>query len=254
MKLRHLCFALATFSLHPARAAESVSVAAAANLLYALDALNAGFKQAAPGVTVTTAIGASGSLVAQIKNGAPFDLFLSADLDFPRALVAAGQAEAKSLTPFATGRLVLWTTRADIDVNDVAAAVRNPSVRKIAIANLATAPYARAAKQALEKLGAWRDAEPKLVVGENISQTVQFVETGNAELGFVALSVVLSPELKNRGHWTEVSASLHEPLTQGAVLTTRGTANPAARRYLEFLSGEPAKKILRAYGYAVPPN
>jgi molybdate transport system substrate-binding protein len=148
---------------------------------------------------------------------------------------------------------VLWTRRSDLDVSDVAAAVRNPTVKKIASANPATAPYARAAKQAMEKLGVWREVQPKLVIGENISQTLQFVETGNADLGFVALALVLAPQLKARGHWAEVPAALHEPLDHGAVLTTRGAVNPAARRFLTFLASEPARKILRDFGYGVPP-
>ena len=234
------------------RAAETVSVAAAANLVYALDALNAAFAKTVPAVTVTTATGASGNLVAQIKNGAPYDVFLSADLDYPQALVAAGQAEAKSLTTFAVGRLVLWTTKPAIDLTSIAATVRNPAVQNLAIANPGTAPYGRAARQALEKLGAWSDAQPKLVTGENITQTAQFVETGNADAGFVALSLVLSPKLRDRGRWLEVPAELYASLAHGAVLTVRGAANPAARRYLEFLADPVAKKILRDFGYGVP--
>jgi molybdate transport system substrate-binding protein len=235
-----------------ARAADSVSIAAAANLVYALDALNAEFTQADPAVKVMTASGASGNLVTQIKNGAPYDVFLSADLDFPRALVAAGQAEEKSLRTFAVGRLVLWTTRPDLELPAVVEAVRNPAVKKLAIANRDTAPYGKAAQQTLEKLGAWTDAQPKLVVGENITQTAQFVETGNADAGFVALSLVLAPNLKNKGHWIEVPEALHAPLAQGAVLTTRGAANPAARRYLAFLSSDAAKAVLRRFGYGTP--
>jgi molybdate transport system substrate-binding protein len=237
-----------------ARAAETVSVAAAANLVYALDALNAAFRQAAPAVTVTTATGASGSLVAQLRNGAPFDVFLSADLDYPRALINDGEADASSLTTFATGRLVLWTTRPGLSLDDLAAAVRNPAVKKLAVANPATAPYGRAARQTLEKLGLWADAQPKLVVGENISQTAQFIETGNADAGFVALSLVLSPKLADRGRWAEIPPALYAsvPLDHAGVLTKRGARNPAARRYLEFLASAPAKKILRDFGYGVP--
>ena len=230
----------------------SVSVAAAANLVYALDALNAEFAKAAPDVKVTTATGASGSLVAQIKNGAPFDVFLSADLDYPRALAKAGQADEKSLVTFATGRLVLWTTQPGVELKSIADTVRSPGVKKLAIANRDSAPYGRAAQQALEKLGAWADAQPKLVVGENITQTAQFVETGNADAGFVALSLVLAPNLKTKGRWLEVSPDLYSSLAHGAVLTTRGAANPAAKKYLEFLSSNAAKKILRDFGYGVP--
>ena len=242
----------AGLALGVAHAEEKVSVAAEANLVYALGGLNAEFASVSPDVRVITATGASGSLVAQIKHGAPFDVFLSADVDYPRALIASGQADAKSFTTFAIGRLVLWSMQADLDVKSIAATVRSPLVKKIAIANRDTAPYGRAAQQALGKLGVWADAQPKLVVGENITQTAQFVETGNADAGFVALSLVLSPNLKSRGHWVEVPAELYVPLAHGAVLTTRGAANPAARKYLEFLRSAAARKVLERFGYGVP--
>jgi molybdate transport system substrate-binding protein len=229
-----------------------LSIAAAANLVYVLDALNAAFKAAEPHVTLTVATGASGNLVAQIRNGAPYDLFLSADLDYPRALVAHGDAEAKSLMTFAIGKLVLWTTKPEIKLVTVNATVRSDAVHKIALANIDAAPYGRAAKQALEHLGAWTDAKPKLVFGENITQTAQFVETGSADAGFVALSLVLSPKLKNRGEWILVPGELYTPLDQGAVLTRRGAKNSAAVRYLEFLHSNEARVIFERFGYSVP--
>ncbi len=250
--IRRAVFVALMFSVVAARGSERVSIAAAANLVHALDALNAEFARVAPGVAVTSAVGASGSLVAQIKNGAPFDLFLSADLDYPRALVAAGLADEKSLATFATGRLVLWTTRPSLALNSIATAVRDPDVKKIAVANLDTAPYGRAAHQVLEHVGAWAETRPKLVIGENISQTAQFVATGNADIGFVALSLVLAPNLAEKGRWLEVPGDLHTPLAHGVVLTTRGAANPAARKYLAFLRSDAARKVLREFGYGVP--
>jgi molybdate transport system substrate-binding protein len=258
--MKDIRWLLAVMALAPlARADEpaapaTLSIAAAANLVYALDALDAEFAKSMPGVTVTSATGASGSLVAQIEHGAPYDIFLSADPDFPRALVKAGQADAGSLSAFAVGRLVLWTTEAGIDVSDISAAVRSPSVKRLAIANVATAPFGRAAKEALEKLGAWDDAEPKLVVGENISQTAQFVDTGNADAGFVALSIVVSPKLRDKGHWTEVPANLYGSLEQCAVITAHGSANPASARYIAFLHSPSARTILQQFGYGIPPG
>jgi molybdate transport system substrate-binding protein len=231
-----------------------VSVAAAANLVYVLDALNAEFKRSAPAVAITSTTGASGSLFAQIKNGAPFDLFMSADLDYPKQAVADGLADAKTLRTFATGRLVLWTTRNEIDVTDLAAVIRDPRVSKIALAQPKSAPYGRAAQATMEKLGVRAQLKDKLVFGESISQTAQFVETGNADLGFVAMSLVLSPRLKNKGRWQEVPAELHAgvSLHHAVVLTARGSANPAAKQYLEFLGSDAAKKILREFGYGTP--
>ncbi len=230
----------------------TLSVAAAANLVYALDTLNAEFKLSAPDVTLTSTTGASGNLVAQIKNGAPFDVFLSADLDYPQALIKGGHADAKTLTTFAIGRLVLWTTKPTIEVTDIVATVKSPAVQKLAVANPATAPYGRAALQVLDHLGLTATAQPKLVTGENITQTAQFVETGHADAGFVALSIVLSPKLKDQGRWHEVPAGLHTPLDQGVVVTSRGATNPAAARYLAFLKSDPARRIFERFGYALP--
>lgn len=253
-RLRILAALAAASVAGPARAdgPRTLSVAAAANLVYALDALDAEFAKAAPDVTVTSATGASGSIVAQIEHGAPYDIFLSADPDFARALVKAGQADAASLSAFAVGRLVLWTTRPGLDPSDIAATVRNPAVRRLAIANVLTAPFGRAAREALQKLGAWEDAQPKLVVGENISQAAQFVDTGNADAGFVALSIVVSPKLRGRGRWTEVPAGLYGSLEQCAVVTAHGAPNPAAARYMEFLHGPAAQGILKDFGYGLP--
>lgn len=231
---------------------ETLSIAAASNLVYALDAVNAAFRESAPEISLTVATGASGSLVAQIRHGAPYDVFLSADLDYPRALIASGHAAADTLTTFATGRLVLWTTRPGVPLDSLAGTVRSDLVRKLAIAHLETAPYGRAARETLERLGAWTDVQPKIVIGENISQTAQFVETGNADAGFVALSLVLSPKLTDRGRWLEVPAELHSPLDQGAIITRRAAKNPAAARYLAFLRTERAQQILQRFGYAVP--
>lgn len=250
---RPLCLALCLAAAFPAvRATETVSVAAAANLVYAVEELNAAFKKATPDVNVTTAVGASGNLVAQIRNGAPFDVFLSADLDYPRALIAAQKAAPATFTKFAVGRLVLWTTRPDLALDNLPAVVRDPVVKKLAIAHLATAPYGRAAKQALEKLDVWSIAEPKIVIGENITQTAQFVETGNADAGLVAMSFVLSPKLKKKGRWIEISPALYEPLEQAAVLTTRAARNPAAKAYLDFLRSDAAREIFQRYGYGIP--
>jgi molybdate transport system substrate-binding protein len=230
----------------------TVSIAAAANLVYALDALNAEFAKAHPEVKLTTATGASGGLVAQIRNGAPYDVFLSADLDFAKKLIQAGGALASSLHTFAIGRLVLWTTKPGLEFGSIDGVVRNPAVQKIAVANPDTAPYGLAAMQALDKLHLTEVAQPKLVRGENISQTAQFVETGNADAGFVALSLVLSPKLKDQGRWITVPDELYSPLAQAAVLTLKGASNPAAQAYLDFLSSSAAGKILERFGYRLP--
>jgi len=257
--VKSLRFSFAAFlwffaTLAPVAAADptKVSVAAASNLVHVLADVVAAFEKSTPDATVTTVTGASGSLVAQIRNGAPFDVFLSADVDYPQALVASGHAAASTLTPFAVGRLVLWTTKTDLVLENLPAVLRSPSVRKIAIANTDTAPYGRAARQSLEKLGLWSEAQPKIVIGENITQTAQFVQTGHADAGLVALSLVLAPNLKDRGQWIEIPRDHYASLDQVAVLTRRGESNPAARHFLAFLRSAPARELFLRYGYAVP--
>jgi molybdate transport system substrate-binding protein len=235
-----------------AHAADRLSIAAAANLVFVLDELDAQFKRTDPGTDLSVTTGASGNLVAQIQNGAPFDLFLSADMEFPQALIARGGAERATLTKFAVGRRVRWTTRPGLAFASVADAVRSPAVLKLAIANTQSAPYGRAARQALTQLGLWTEAQPKLVVGENISQTAQFVQTGNADAGFVAMSLVLSPKTKGQGKWIEVPADLYAPLDQGAVITGHGRDNAAAKRYLAFLLSPAAQEIFARFGYRAP--
>lgn len=233
-------------------AADKLSIAAASNLVYALEPLTAEFKKTEPTTEVTVVTGASGNLVAQIQHGAPFDVFLSADLEYPEKLISLGLADAGSFTTFAVGRLVLWTTRPQIDLSSLPALVSDPKIRRIAVANLTTAPYGKATREALTKLGLWSEAERKVVIGENITQTAQFVETGNADVGFVALSLVLSPKLKDKGRWLEIDASLHSPLEQGAVVTRRGGNNPASVRFMKFLTSPEARAVFERFGYRVP--
>lgn len=225
-----------------------LTIAAASNLVYALDALNTKFEHQNPLLKVTAVMGASGSLVALINNGAPYDIFLSADASFSAALIKAGKADKKSLCTFAFGRLVLWSNRPGVDTHEIIALVRNPKIRKLALANIQTAPFGRAAKQALGKLGVWDEAQAKIVFGENITQTAQFVETGNVDAGFVALSLVVSANHNVAGQWAEVSADLYEPLEQCAVITEHGIKNEAAYRYLTYLHSPSARAILKSSG------
>jgi len=233
-------------------AAEHVAVAAAANLVYVLEPLRAEFARTDPGVDVESEIGASGNLVAQISNGAPYDVFLSADMEYPKRLIQSGGAQASSLVTFAVGKLALWTTRPDLDLSSIDSVVRNPRVAKLAIANPSVAPYGQAAEQVLAKLGLAEAAKAKLVFGENITQTAEYVSSGNADAGFVALSLILSPKLKDKGRWLEIPPALYDPISQGGVLTTRGAANPAARRYLAFLTNPAARKVFAQFGYGLP--
>jgi molybdate transport system substrate-binding protein len=230
--------------------AEKVSVAAAANLLYVLDALKTEFVKTNPSVQLEFVTGASGNLFAQVNNGAPHDVFMSADRHYPEQLVAAGSGESPTLCIFAVGRLALWTVHPDLRFKDVQTGVNHPLAKKIALANPQTAPYGKAAVEALTKLGVAQMAADKQVYGENITQTAQFVETGNAQLGFVALSHVLSPKLKNKGYHIEVPAALHSPLEHAAVVTRHGKNKPAAAAFMAFLTSAAAQEILTDHGYS----
>jgi molybdate transport system substrate-binding protein len=237
----------------PARSEpQSLSVAAAADLVYCLADLDAGFAKRHPEADVKVSTGSSGNFCAQIQNGAPFDVFLSADAGFPQTLAKAGLADADSLTIYAIGRIVLWTTKSDVDVTKGLAVTRADAVKKFAIANPAHAPYGRAAKAALEHAGLWSAAQPKLALGENIAQTAQFVQTGAADAGIVALSLVLSPALEKTGRWAEIPTDFYPKLEQAAILTTRGAKNPAARAYLTYLRSKEARAIFDRYGFRLP--
>ncbi len=242
-----VCFAAAKV-----RATESVSIAAAADLTYCLEDINAAFKKAHPGADLKVASGSSGNFTTQIKNGAPFEVFLSADVSFPRELIKDGFADENTLFIYAVGRIVLWTSTPDkVDVTKGFDLLRdaNGPVKKLAVANPDHAPYGRAAREALQHERLWDAVQDRVVLGENIAQTAQFVATGNADAGFVALSLVLSPKLSNVGKWWEVPADAYNKLDQGAILTKKGTDNALARAYVEFLKTDEARAIFDKYGF-----
>lgn len=236
------------------RAAESISVAAAADLAVCLDDMNAAFKKAHPDADIKVSSGSSGNFTTQIKNGAPFEVFLSADISFPRDLAKAGLADEKSLFTYATGRLVLWTTHPEtVDVTKgLAILAQDAPVKKLAIANPDHAPYGRAAKQALEHDKLWDAVQSRIVMGENIAQTATFVATGSADAGIVALSLVIAGPNAKVGKWQEIPADKYAPLEQAAILTRKGLENPLAKTYLDFLSTPEARTIFDHYGFRLP--
>jgi molybdate transport system substrate-binding protein len=237
-----------------ARAADqqTLTVAAAADLVFCLEKLDADFQKANPGAQIKVATGSSGNFFTQIQSGAPFDVFLSADMKYPRDLAAQGLADGSTLTEYAAGRIVVWTTRPDIDVSQGLASLRNPAIKKVAMANPDHAPYGRAAKEALQHEGLWEMVEPKLVIGENIAQTAQFVQTGNADAGIVALSLVVAPSTKGVGKFQQVPDADYPALEQGAVVTKHGEENPWARKYLDFLRSPEARAVFDAFGFRLP--
>ena len=232
--------------------AQKLTVAAAADLRFALDELAAKFHATHTAVDLAVTYGSSGNFFAQIQNGAPFDVFLSADADYPRRLIAAGLANRDSLFLYGIGRIVLWVPAGSLlDPSLGIGALEAPSVHHIAIANPEHAPYGRAAVAALRSLGVYDRVSPKLVLGENVAQAFQFVESGAAEAGIVALSLAAAPAARNRGRYWELPASAYPKIEQGGVILNRAPAGPAAQ-FRAFLLSAEARRILRQYGFAPP--
>ncbi|MAB99417.1 MAG: molybdate ABC transporter substrate-binding protein [Pseudomonadaceae bacterium] len=229
--------------------ADQVQVAVAANFTAPMQAIAKQFSQDT-GHEVVAAYGATGQLYAQINNGAPFEVFLSADDSTPKKLEDAGATVAGSRFTYATGTLVLWSAKAD-QVDAAGDVLTRGQFDHLAIANPQTAPYGLAATQTLAKLGLSEQMANKLVVGQSISQTLQFVSTGNAELGFVALSQVSKDGKLTQGSAWTVPESYYQPIKQDAVLLNKGAANPAAKALLEYLKGPQAAKVIKAYGYKI---
>jgi len=229
--------------------AGEVQVAVAANFAGPMEKLAEQF-QKDTGHKAVVASGATGKFYAQIRNGAPFEVLLSADDETPARLEAEGQVVARSRFTYAVGRLVLWSARANY-VDATGAVLKTGDFMHLAIANPKTAPYGAAAVAVIDKLGLTARLQPRLVQGENIAQAFQFASTGNAELGFVAQAQVWRDGKFTAGSGWIVPASMHAPIRQDAALLTRGAKNPAAQALLDYLRTDKAKALIRAYGYEV---
>jgi molybdate transport system substrate-binding protein len=231
--------------------ADPLRVAAAADLKFAMAEVVALYEKGHPGEKVEIILGSSGKFYHQILNGAPFDLYFSADSEYPQQLMQQGLASA--IRPYAVGRIVLWSAKRDasrMTLDDLA----RPEIRKIAIANPSHAPYGKRAQEALEKTGLWERVRNKLVFGENISQTAQYVDSGAVDVGIIALSLAVAPTLKNKGGHALIPDRLHAPLEQSFVILKRAERNPGARSFADFVSGREARAVMRAYGFELPGN
>jgi molybdate transport system substrate-binding protein len=235
------------------KTAGELTVAGAADLSSALTELAGRYEKRA-GVTVKLSFGASGALTQQIQNGAPFDVFFSADMDYPRRLIAAADADAASLYEYAVGKLVLWVPADSLlDVQHKGMNVLlDPSVQKISIANPQHAPYGRAAVAALKHTGLYDKVSVRLVFGENISQAAEFVESGNAQAGFVALAHALAPSMRGKGKYWELPADYYPPLAQGVVVLSHSEHKKDATEFIEYIKSEEAASLLRKYGFSLP--
>lgn len=243
--MRHALFALAVFAATPA-AADEARIAIAANFTEPAREIAAAFKEKTGHVALLS-FGSSGSFMTQIEQAAPFEAFFSADEERPKALEAKGLAVSGQRFTYAVGKLVLWS-RADGVVKGEET-LRAAAFDKVAIANPAAAPYGAAAVETMKALGLYDALKPKIVEGSSIGQAFQFVGTGNAELGFVALSQTIG---KGGSGWN-VPQKLYTPIRQDAVLLKTGEANAAARAFLDFVKGPEARSIIEKYGYDVAP-
>jgi len=232
--------------------AQDIRVAAAADLQFALDDLTAQYAKQA-GKKVGVSYGSSGNFFAQIQNGAPFDFFFSADIDYPRKLEAAGLAEPGTLYEYAIGRIVIWMPRdARVDLSELGwNALLQHGVQKIAIANPEHAPYGRAAVAALRSAGVYEQVRAKLVYGENIAQAAQFVESGNAQAGIIALSLALSPAMREAQRW-DIPANMHPSIEQALIILKSAKDKESARAFLAFVKSSAGRKILESYGFTLP--
>lgn len=239
--------ALAAWMLGAQAQAAEVSVAVAANFAAPLKRIAAAFEQHS-GHRVLSAVGSTGSLYAQVVHGAPFQVFLSADQKTIVRLEAEGHLAPGTRHTYATGRLALWSAQPRM-VDSQGEVLRGTRIQRLAIANPKLAPYGAAALETLDHLGLRAHWQPRIVQGENIAQVQQFIASGNAPLGFVALSqVMLEGRLTGGSVWV-VPSSLHTPLKQDAALLKRGVDSAAARAFMDFLRSEPARAIIRAHGY-----
>jgi molybdate transport system substrate-binding protein len=232
--------------------AEEITIAAASDLNFAFRELATEYEKAS-GNQVRLTLGSSGNFYAQIQNGAPFDLYFSADIAYPRKLEEAGLTVPGSLYQYAVGRIVLWTGHESrIDVTKGFEVLRESTVKKIAIANPKHAPYGRAAVAAMEYFKVYDQIKDKLILGENISQAAQFIESGACDIGIIALSLAIAPAMKSKGTYWEVPAEAHPSLDQGAVILKQSKNQEAARQFLEFIKGPHGQEIMKRYGFTLP--
>ena len=232
--------------------AEELTIAAASDLNFAIKEVIAKF-EATNSTKVKLSLGSSGNFYAQLQNGAPFDLYFSADIGYPKKLEEAGLTVPGTLYRYAVGRIVFWVPAGSrIDVQQGPEALRDPGIKKIAIANPKHAPYGRAAVSAMNYFKVYETVKGKLVLAENISQAAQFVESGASDFGIIALSLALAPTMKAAGRYWEVPSEAHPALEQGAVILKHSNNQEVAKQFLEFMKGPEGQEIMKRYGFTLP--
>jgi molybdate transport system substrate-binding protein len=248
--LLNLTLAFCALTASSLSLAETARVAAAADLRYAFNELLPLFQKNNPTHQLELIMGSSGKFMQQIENGAPFDIFFSADVSYPNALVVSGKAVAP-VTTYAFGRIVLWSAKVDASQLSLQS-LNRPEFRRIAIAAPEHAPYGARAREALQHSGVWNQVQPKLVFGENISHTAQLIDSQAAEVGIIALSLAMNDALKAKGDYFLIPANTHQPLEQAFAVTRYGRSNPAAQAFARFISTPQARHVLQRYGFSLP--
>jgi molybdate transport system substrate-binding protein len=233
-------------------AAQEITVAAAADLQFAMQEVSTRFQQES-GKTLKMIYGSSGNFAQQLQNGAPFDMFFSANLDYPKQLEAAGLTEPGTFYQYATGKIVVWVPNdSKLDLGAGLRVVLDPAIKKIAIANPQHAPYGKAAVAAMQKENIYDQVKDKLVLGENISQTASFVASGSADVGIIALSLALSPNMKDKGRYAEVPAGDYPAIEQACVIMRSSKNKDIALQFEKFIRSPPIKELFKKYGFAIP--
>ena len=233
-------------------AAQEITVAAAADLQFAMQEIGTRFQQES-GKTVKLIYGSSGNFTQQLQNGAPFDMFFSANLDYPKQLETAGLTEPGTFYEYAIGKIVVWAPNdSKLDLSAGLKVLLDPSIKKIAIANPQHAPYGKAAVTALQKQSVYDQVKDKFVLGENISQTASFVASGSADVGIIALSLALSPNMKDKGRYAEVPAGDYPAIEQACVIMRSSKNKDIARQFEKFIQSPPIRELFKKYGFAIP--
>lgn len=236
-----------------ARKDQSLTIAAAADLKFAFAEVIEEFTRDHPEIAVTPTFGSSGSFFTQISNGAPFDLYFSADIAYPRKLVEAGLGIRETEFRYAIGRVVVWApSTATIDVLHLGIeSLLHTSVRKIAIANPQHAPYGRAAEAAMRHYGVYDRVKDRLVLGENVAQTAQFIESGAADIGIIALSLAMAPGMRGKGTYWTIPGDAHPAIEQGGVIIATTKRREAAQLFRDFVVSDRGRKVLAKYGFVL---
>lgn len=247
-----LCVMLVLLCRPAIALADDIAVAAASDLHFAIKELIVEYEKQT-GHHVKLSLGSSGNFYAQLQQGAPFDLYFSADIGYPKKLEEAGLTVPGSLYRYAVGRVVLWAPKqSPVEVSKGLTVLRDAAVRKIAIANPKHAPYGRAAVAAMERSQVYAEVKDRLVLGENISQAAQFIESGACDVGIIALSLAMAPIMKSAGSYWLIPAEAHPPLEQGAVIMKQSKQQDAARHFLQFMQSPQGQELMTRYGFTLP--